>query len=85
MAHGVDYVTSKFQRHLGDRRAHDEGEFKRKEHLATEDDGLFIATVELKAMWAGGGSYSAVRVREVEYEPWAPARAPGPRPRLDLA
>jgi len=39
--HGLDYVNSQCQRRLGDRRAHDEGEFKRKEYVPREDEDRF--------------------------------------------
>eukprot|EP00929_Paragymnodinium_shiwhaense_P067249 TRINITY_DN33867_c0_g1_i1.p1 TRINITY_DN33867_c0_g1~~TRINITY_DN33867_c0_g1_i1.p1 ORF type:complete len:572 (+),score=113.88 TRINITY_DN33867_c0_g1_i1:127-1842(+) len=41
LRHGADFVVSQYNRRLGDRRAHDEGEFKRKEHVPVLDRKRF--------------------------------------------
>jgi hypothetical protein len=40
--HGIDYARSKIQRGSGDSRAHDKGEFKRKERVSQEDVGVGV-------------------------------------------
>jgi len=39
--HAASYITSQVQRHFGDRRAHDEGELKRKEYVPVQDKARF--------------------------------------------
>lgn len=44
--HAVHYINSQVQRHLGDRREHDEGELKRKEYVPMKEAKDFDRLVE---------------------------------------
>jgi len=72
--HAASYITSQVQRRFGDRRAHDEGELKRKEYVPIQDKARFDEL--LMELQSGGSGASRVKLEDAEEVTWAAGEFP---------